>query len=591
MSVQSLDIDLDIRDGELRFDPEQVRRGQRMVASMGRYLTLLTGRPVGTSLVGAGHAPAWSTSDHVTFVLQHLGDLTRPQDITAGKGLTLHEAAHILFSPRAGSPLVSWVHQVQTGSWPGFTDHVSEEFPGRETGASLLPVAQAYNILEDQRIETVLVGKFGAPVIPWLTAAATRHLLSDDDVLDFAHPFTWGRTYLPFALRTALRRRFASQGHAERMAQIIDFYRELNLETQLARARTLVYEFAALLAYSHRGPSQGCEEHRVDRHQPTPASPALSAGEQQQLFQRGRAIERQRLGEPAGSDAGADAEQIARAAQHDALASVAREARRDATVYRGGRELSTVSRPADLPLDAVQEVSATADALLGSSGFGRELEALRIEHEAAWERRTSGGRLNAGRYLRGAELDEAFDRWELGRDDTVDLDVVIALDCSGSMDGEPMQHAAQAMWALKRAVDRVGGACTVLGFNHESCTIYSADERSALTVREPRAEGGTDPYTALAHAERLLVSTERALRLLVVITDGAWFEPERSDEIIESLRDEGVLTAMVALGDRALSSHGCEVRQEASSASALFALGRDIVRTAVRRNLLERVAA
>jgi hypothetical protein len=251
MTTEPLDVDVEWRFTEPRQIPiEQQRRAQRMVASMGRYISLLTERPVATELREFGWSPAWSSSNRVYYALAHLGDLSMPDAIASAKGLTLHEAAHILFSPRAGGPLVTWVHQVQTGTWPGFTDHVSEQFPGRETGGSLLPISRAYNLLEDQRIETILVGRFGQPVIPWLTATATQYLLSSPNDLALAHPFTWGRTYLPFAVRDGLRRRFASAGNADRLAHIIDEYRAIHPEQQIARARTLIYEFAALLVRS-----------------------------------------------------------------------------------------------------------------------------------------------------------------------------------------------------------------------------------------------------------------------------------------------------------------------------------------------------
>jgi hypothetical protein len=272
------------------------------------------------------------------------------------------------------------------------------------------------------------------------------------------------------------------------------------------------------------------------------------------------------------------------------LASVAFEQRRDAAIYRGSREPSALSRPSALPPGSINDETVSAEAHSGARTFARELEALRVDHEASWERRTGSGRLSAGRYLRGADLDESFDRWQLGLDDVLDLEVVIALDCSGSMAGEPIFEAAQAMWSLKRAVDQVEASCTVLAFNDRSHTLYRINDRAGSSVRTPVAEGGTDPYDALVHAERVFMSSARAVRLLIVITDGDWSGPGRSEDVIAALREQEVLTAMVAIGPEAGDGHGCEVLQLAGSTPGLFALGRNLVHLALQRNLIERVA-
>jgi Mg-chelatase subunit ChlD len=589
-------------------------RAQRMTASMQRYLTLLTERPVATFLAHTGPAPAWSTESTVTFALDHLGDLTRPEYIVSAKGLALHEAAHIMMSPRAGGELVTWVHQVQTGTFPGFHDHVSEDNPGRETGRSLLALFDAYNMLEDQRIETALIGRFGAPVIPWLSATAAHHLLQRKDALASAHPYLWGRTFLPLELRLTARELYSRSGHAGDLSRIIDEYRELgHPELNVSLARKLIYEFAALMAYGRAAGDHVCSRLPVERHAPSPASAPLDAREQAELVARGRALEREALGEESdelfdAASAGREgAASHRRSASTDDLLTAGRRAvnavrtkalnhvkqaqRHDASIYRGRYDQKSPVRPeAVLDTSIVGEVPS-AETVAGSRRFGRELAILRVEHEAAWDRRTRSGHLNASRYLRGGALDEAFDRWELGRDDAVDLEVVIALDSSGSMAGAPIAQAAQAMWALKRAVDGIEGSCTVVTFNQDAQVLYDASTRAGALVKVPCATGGTDPYDALAHAEQLLMTSPRAVRLLVVITDGEWSDPERSEAIISDLRDDSVLTALVVIGtDDASDSHGCELSQLTGSAESLFQLGRDLVRVAVRRNLTRKAA-
>jgi pimeloyl-ACP methyl ester carboxylesterase len=133
---------------------------------------------------------------------------------------------------------------------------------------------------------------------------------------------------------------------------------------------------------------------------------------------------------------------------------------------------------------AYRSSSVSAVAMRASKSFGIELERLRADFDPAWERRTSSGRINAQRYMTGADLDEVFDRWDEGRDDAVDIEAVILLDVSGSMHSDAT-NAYESMWALKRALDKVGAGTTVVTFASAilAVVIVASASFAVLTLR------------------------------------------------------------------------------------------------------------
>jgi Mg-chelatase subunit ChlD len=215
------------------------------------------------------------------------------------------------------------------------------------------------------------------------------------------------------------------------------------------------------------------------------------------------------------------------------------------------------------------------------------LERLKAQYDPEWEREVKSGRINASRLLRGCELDEAFDKWRNGRDDAVDIEAVILLDNSGSMDGDRSVHASNAMWGLKRALDKVNASCTVLTFSEAVHMLYPAQEQAGITVKRTQPRGGTDPTKALKYAQRVFADSDRAVKVLFTITDGAWSGNE-ADETIKVLRTAGVVTALAFINEspmEVIDPHNSEVVSHITNARDLLFLGRNLVKVATNRNL------
>ena len=225
--------------------------------------------------------------------------------------------------------------------------------------------------------------------------------------------------------------------------------------------------------------------------------------------------------------------------------------------------------------------------------FGVELERLRADFDPAWLHNERSGKLNANRYLRGDDLDSVFDSWEEGRDDVTEIEAVILLDRSGSMSGNNADNAYKSMWAIKKALERVEARTTVVTFDSRTNLLYGADEKAGTTIRDSGADGGTNPENAILYAKKILADSEKPIKILFMITDGAW-DTDKGEKAIQEMKQAGVLTCQALItGGYEMSAealnnyrHGFELMTSMKSAKDILILGKELVRLAIARNLV-----
>ena len=250
---------------------------------------------------------------------------------------------------------------------------------------------------------------------------------------------------------------------------------------------------------------------------------------------------------------------------------------------------------ADTPKKAnYNEVSCPADLVLLAKAFGKELERLRANYEPAWEKEVDTGRLNVNRYLQGEDFDTCFDEWQEGKSDVTAIEAVILLDKSGSMSGANADNAYKSMWAIKKALENVEARTSVVLFDYSTTLLYEANDKAGTTIRDGGASGGTNPEQAILYAKRVLAETDKPIKVLFMITDGAW-DTKVGEEAINEMRNAGVLTCQAYLSqyeERAESiesyRHSFELLTHIKSAKDILVLGRDLVRLAIQRNLVSR---
>ncbi|WP_371409323.1 VWA domain-containing protein [Micromonospora zamorensis] len=120
-----------------------------------------------------------------------------------------------------------------------------------------------------------------------------------------------------------------------------------------------------------------------------------------------------------------------------------------------------------------------------------------------------------------------------------ELTVGILIDASGSMEdfAEPMSSAA---WIVAHAATRAGATTATLAYG-DRITVLIPPGRRPTTVRDMQADAGTERFVeACAEADRLLhLSAPGTGRLLVVVSDGHYVNPDESQATITRLHHTG----------------------------------------------------
>jgi hypothetical protein len=548
--------------------PEQELRITRLARELRLTDQILSVDLDTVSVVEDGPAPAWTTldGDHVTFAMKFMPVPMSRLDVAIWLGTNAHELGHVLVSPRKDSPLMR-----------------------RVVGGEMFMhgLAQLHNIVEDQRQERLVLAKF-APWRAYLVAALGHHLVADSSN---AWLLMCGRTWLPQATRDEAKSKFVAVwgiDAADEVADIVGAYQLLTDpgDTESQEAWELLERLHAMFDGQLPDLPTPCGVIRggePDTGQPGESAPA-TASEANERGDGGDGSPDDDEGDEGDAEsdaAGASGTGRGNAPKAPPSARAERDALRKALREAAKAEIDAdedVSDDLDDVLDALREgrVNEPADgappqgAVLTASDAARRLHRevgdalldLKDQSEPGWVRRTDSGKLNVRRLVNPlCDPEELFDRYEPGQMDASELEVVLLLDVSGSMQDKTMP-LAEAAWAIRHAVDDLDGKATVLTFDDGPHRVMArAGDRPDDRMFRPNAWAGTNPTSALHAAFMALADSAAKNRMMVVLTDGAWFNAGRAHELIAAMRSEGITTVLAELnayGDDCTEAHGCE---------------------------------
>lgn len=500
---------------------------------------------------------AYNDGKAIVFNASLLEDID-DNTIVSLHGFNYHEVGHIQYTPRANSELGQWVIQNK--------------------------YKRCLNILEDSRIERLLVAKYPATQ-PFLEASTLEYILKGDSS-EWASLFILitGRKYLDINIRQEIATRFATnfgQATAITLADIIHEYRTLSFPKDYDRAKRLIAEFSKYMGTDEDTPpplmptnGKGeCDGH-IDRSMMKKGR-VESAKEQDRLQEKADRMEgstkRENLDDKPSEEAqqsegagGGDSpittkevqdkmndndkaikdlinQQLSNLQNNEVVKRDTAEVRRaimDNEEMRSGVKSASYSN---------MSVSMTASA--SARRFAVELERLRIDNDPAWLLEVESGRLNVGRAMNADinNIDKLFDRWEQGNDSN-DIEAVILVDTSGSMGGR-IYKTMETAWTLKRGIERINGRVTVYKFNHDSRIVYKADDKAKSDeFRFCQTSGSTNPFKGLIEAERILNASRKGIKICFIITDGEWDSDDLNNQIISRMNNAGVLTQVVFIG-------------------------------------------
>lgn len=509
-----------------------------------------------------GEPPAWSSDSSVTVVHNiGKGSIIAADNIVRLKGLLIHELSHLLFTPR------------------NKTDFMKEVLNHQ--------LSNALNILEDNRIENLMLGKLSG-VKPWLVHTVAQELLPDVPA-DQLLPLVWGRKYLPKEIRTAAFDQWYKNkydpSHAQRIADVIDQYLPLTLTSkdEQATGLQLVRTLHELIKPGvDAGKQIQSTNHRIMSCSPeSDGSKPLPKTQQNKLFDQSPADQPEDT-DTSDSDSDSDSDDVdndnntavkTKPVLEDLLREAISNAQSD-ILEDVKSTIQSIRESDDFSVNAGQDTTSVKDAdsvkkitykskqapkptsITAARKFAAELNELRALHDPGWVRKTSQGRVNVHQFLLDADFDELFDSWSDGNQDVTDIECVIMLDKSGSM-RNALDDAYNAMWSIKRALDSINASTTVIQFAQTNGILYSANERASHQIVTARYSNGGDtrPFYGLSHAKDILNNSSRAIKMLLIITDGEWADSTQCDQLIMHMRMSGILTGLVFLHDPAFSSY------------------------------------
>ncbi len=160
----------------------------------------------------------------------------------------------------------------------------------------------------------------------------------------------------------------------------------------------------------------------------------------------------------------------------------------------------------------------------------------------------NGTQKETGRKLRVEKvaLDDLGWLYEKPKQKQISLDIILAIDVSGSMEGKPLRSAASAAREFIGKMDLDRNAISVIGFEnevHEYCSLTHSSLKLKLALAGLRSLGGT--YSPLQFAFAKLRNSKNK-PVIVVLTDGEWFD--QSDAIATSDKCRQVGIDIIAIG-------------------------------------------
>lgn len=527
----------------------------RLQAMFGKFARSITLAPTTVSVQFNSErywdAPAWSTESGLVVLHDpDQGSLLSINNLTRLKGLVIHELSHLLYTPRSRTQLARTVNERNQNN--------------------------AFNILEDNRIENFMVSRMSG-VKPWLIHTMTTELLKDPSRADTLLPLVWGRKYLPESVRKTAYTAWSNSkdnASAKELARIIDSYIVLTLhdKDEVELAAKLVSQLHHLL-YENNAQSVAPSNHaQINPSISSPVSDGSKPVGKRDVAEAKQDIAEQIAdqtdpddmdddagsGEPTAHGNMSDVVSALSQAQANARAAVSADIKATIETIKAPDSSASFSTdtwempgkhdvtPASKYWVAQESVSPEAQTM--SKLFARELTHIRSEFDPGWVRKSDQGKLNVRDYMMGADFDEAFDQWDQGLEEATDIECVILLDNSGSMD-TMITPAYEAMWAIKRALDSIDASTTVIQYGSWGNYLYQAHEKAMVKMTTARREGGgsTNPLSSLRKTSQILQQSTRAIKMMLMITDGQWAAVSACEQVIATLRNAGVVTGFVYL--------------------------------------------
>ena len=442
------------------------------------------------------------------------------------RGLAYHEGGHIRWS----IPFRMLV-KLATGEDTNRLDHLSK----------------AWNILEDQRMETAVVSDSPAKA-KYLLPMVMQHNCADVEMLANNYPYIVWRKYLPAKLRREGRKAFLAshssmtEALCTEMEAIIERYVRATDPVAMLDA---VIDFDAIykskinysLPYdeSHRTQSRDLEDFNPNEALDIPIDPDFDEdeAENEDPDEEGQA---QSQGQDDGGDGAGTGSPDEMATPPDTDDEITDEDLKE--MLEDAEEERDADRQLDLDEQAMYEASrefgstlpvyspgvdTNTEMLLRANNLAYEVEnafhAATMDKAPAWVEQQDRGVLNVIRYATRQPGDrEFYKQWIDDDQPGFNIAVSVLLDNSTSMKGSTEELAA-AGYATKLVCERLEIPCTVTLWNTTAQLLWDHHDKAEY-LPTIVATGGTNPREALE--DLFCQGFNKSVHIVLILTDGAW---------------------------------------------------------------------
>lgn len=459
----------------------------------------------------------YAATDFQQIILSLPEDEVSVDFVADFRGLAYHECGHIVMTTPLANLVKAMGCTLAAGLSPATTaERINEWLTDHHHGMALYTFQRAWNILEDQRMETAMV-RVSKNLAAYYDVIVLAHVLGEG-IMDASHLYLYGRHHVDADVRAVARRKMAKvhgQTAVDTAEQIISTY---TAATELPVMFQAVIDFVALMESIHFDATFNLDEHQQ-------ASPVGSGEAGDKADQSATPTQADDTVE--ADDEDPDDEAMEQALQ-DALDEAREQRNRDGNLTNdvrsyneskaAGRSGTPLERLTPIPnLDSVDIGRATKL----NRAVRNLMEQARAEKAPSWQNGLRTGVLDVIRYKTRQPGDmEFFRNFAPGGDvQYPNLAVSVVLDGSGSM-GSHDKALGIAAFGMKSACDVAHVPCTVMVYDSNAYVLYEQDDRPLDVPMKFVPNGGTDPTEALNMLDGQMA--DKARHLVIIMTDGQW---------------------------------------------------------------------
>ena len=192
--------------------------------------------------------PGWTDGRTVTLngAMLTMKDMSLAATVLCAKALNFHELCHVLYTPRNDTDMIRWILN------PTSFGELHED-------AQMIP--NAFNVLEDQRIEMMFTAKY-RPSIPYFSAIVLRWILNNANATPTVFALIYGRSYLDQKIIDRAEADFTQMANdwrhpevVEQLKEVIDDYCTIQFPKDTLKAKILIRKFVQIMQKLQKNPA------------------------------------------------------------------------------------------------------------------------------------------------------------------------------------------------------------------------------------------------------------------------------------------------------------------------------------------------